>query len=503
MSFFSKRSSDSTRTVSQSQRGDLLEDEFEEAPGGADPNYSFSRPAEGGDDSDDGDEDEADVPEPAAAPEVAPEVASEAPAPQEASTAVVRKYADEDASTPGWRQHKKHMFILTSSGKPVYTRYGDEQKLSGFMCVLQAVVSFVSDNGDTVRYLTAGKHRFVFLIRGPLYLVAVSRTGEAVSELMRQLDAMHLQILSILTAGVNKTLERNNTYDVRILLDGTEKYLDSIVKTMNRNFATLVGGVHCLPLSSNIRNLVNGVLQAASKNLLYGILLADDQLVMHVRPRKHILHPLDLLLVTNFVHSSPSLRTSESWTPMCLPMFNNRGFCYAYISFVAQDICLLLITAKPDLFFSCREVKNQIVKDLHEAGAIAAIGLARNKTRYTVSDVNIPGPQHFLYKSHATSQFTAPELEPPYNTRRQHKRLFRLYQHVRTQVMDPSTPHKIYFHVGETETVLAWNTAGFELYATFGPLVSKRVAINACNRLLGWIKQREDSLFISGSGKSA
>jgi len=39
-------------------------------------------------------------------------------------------------------------------------------------------------------------------------------------------------------------------------------------------------------------------------------------------------------------------------------------------------------------------------------------------------------------------------------------------------------PLKIYFRGGQTETLLGWVTSGFELYAAFGPLVTKPAAIN-------------------------
>lgn len=49
------------------------------------------------------------------------------------------------------------------------------------------------------------------------------------------------------------------------------------------------------------------------------------------------------------------------------------------------------------------------------------------------------------------------------------------------------------------ETMLAWVTSGFELYATFEPLVTKPDAINAVNKLIKWIKKEEDRLFILNS----
>ena len=101
-------------------------------------------------------------------------------------------------------------------------------------------------------------------------------------------------------------------------------------------------------------------------------------------------------------------------------------------------------------------------------------------------------------------------------------RLLRLYQHVNHRVTSLGRPHKVYLNIlfhpltnlqmtnlrmtnpryyltTQTETIVSWVTSGFELYATFGPLESKPIAIKACNQLLRWIKVEENNLFILNS----
>jgi hypothetical protein len=90
-----------------------------------------------------------------------------------------KHYGDEDHTTGAWTAHRKHFFILSSAGKPIYARYGDESRISSYMGVIQALISFFADNEDSLRCINAGQHKFVFLIKSPLYLVAVSRTGES------------------------------------------------------------------------------------------------------------------------------------------------------------------------------------------------------------------------------------------------------------------------------------------------------------------------------------
>lgn len=90
----------------------------------------------------------------------------------------VMRYKNEDETAISWRKRKKHFFILSNSGKPIYSRYGDEHKLAGFSATLQAIVSFVENGGDCIKLVRAGNHQIIFLVKGPIYLVCISCTEE-------------------------------------------------------------------------------------------------------------------------------------------------------------------------------------------------------------------------------------------------------------------------------------------------------------------------------------
>jgi hypothetical protein len=57
----------------------------------------------------------------------------------------------KDPNSENWPRHSKHFFILSNAGKPIYTRYGDESKLTGYMGVIQAIISFFQDDDDVLR----------------------------------------------------------------------------------------------------------------------------------------------------------------------------------------------------------------------------------------------------------------------------------------------------------------------------------------------------------------
>lgn len=65
-----------------------------------------------------------------------------------------------------WRHRKKHIFLLTSAGKPIYSRYPFAKKLASVTGVLVGLISFVESRGGAIRSITAGKHKIVFLVKG-------------------------------------------------------------------------------------------------------------------------------------------------------------------------------------------------------------------------------------------------------------------------------------------------------------------------------------------------
>ncbi|KAL6064796.1 Vacuolar fusion protein MON1 A [Balamuthia mandrillaris] len=445
-----------------------------------------------------------------------------------------------------WPKYSKHIFIMSSAGKPVYSRYGDEQKLCSFMPVLSAISSFVVDAGDTIKTIIAGQHKIVFLFKGPLYLVAVSKTPEPAWELERQLEYIHSQIISSLTSGVNKIYKTRPHFDIRDLqgstlnlrerererecvcvcvcvcvcakigfqrdntvLKGSNKLLDNMMNLLDNEpsflASFLLDSIRCLRLPYAARSAIGTVLQSfRMEDLVYAVLLADGQLVSLVCLKKHVLHPHDFHLILNFINSSPSIYANGASTvPICLPKFNDRGYLHSYVCYLVKGVRLLLIATKAG---NLEHGKNQIEKGLAAVGALRSIAEAQEKRYYNVDDVGVSIKSlllHFLYKDKRLSQFTSPALEPPYNVPSERQRLYRLYERVHHTVNMTGSgkegPHKIYYHISARESVLAWVTQGFELYATFGPLVPKAASIKACNELLRWLRGEEENLFMLDS----
>ena len=83
----------------------------------------------------------------------------------------------------------------------------------------------------------------------------------------------------------------------------------------------------------------------------------------------------DLHLLLNTLASSPTLRTSETWIPMCFPKFNPAGFVHAYISAVMDDVTLVFVSADREAFEDLRAWKD-IVLNVGLFSKLTLLGLA-------------------------------------------------------------------------------------------------------------------------------
>ncbi|GMY10336.1 vacuolar fusion protein MON1 homolog [Fagus crenata] len=445
-----------------------------------------------------------------------------------------KRHVNEDDASISWRKRKKHFFVLSNSGKPIYSRYGDEHKLAGFSATLQAIISFVENGGDRVKLVRAGKHQVVFLVKGPIYLVCISCTEEPYESLRGQLELIYGQMLLILTKSVNRCFEKNSKFDMTPLLGGTDAVFSSLIHSFSWNPATFLHAYTCLPLAYATRQAAGAILQdVADSGVLFAILMCKHKVVSLVGAQKASLHPDDMLLLANFVMSSESFRTSESFSPICLPRYNPMAFLYAYVHYLDVDTYLMLLTTSSDAFYHLKDCRIRIemvllksnvlsevqrsmldggmhVEDLPtdplpRSGSLSPhLGQPRDSPEgFKESFIGIGGPAglwHFIYRSIFLDQYVSSEFSPPINSARQQKRLYRAYQKLYASMHDRGIgPHKTQFRRDENYVLLCWVTQDFELYAAFDPLADKALAIKTCNRVCQWVKDVENEIFLLGA----
>ncbi|KAF4460522.1 vacuolar fusion MON1 [Fusarium albosuccineum] len=424
-----------------------------------------------------------------------------------------------------WKSKLKHYLILSSAGKPIWSRHGDLGLINSSMGVVQTIISFYEGAKNPLQAFSAGDTRFVISTEGPLYFVAISKLTESDAQLRAQLEALYMQILSTLTLPrLTHIFANRPSTDLRKPLEGTESLLSSLADTFTKGSpSALLGSLECLRLRKSQRHTINNTfLKLRAEKLLYGLIVAGGKLVSVIRPRRHSLHPSDLQLIFNMLFESDGIKGGggENWIPLCLPAFNNKGYLYMYVSFfdgasgeqasspaAAQghsaddEIAMILISADRESFFELKQMRDNVAQQLAKNGTLAIIQNATRLGRPKVPDI-APGSQvsHFLYKSRANVQFCMASLEPSFTKLVERRRLMTAYHELHTAIHAKHAHLKVLHSVGDDATSLAWITPVFEFYCVAGPNVSRATITQGANKIIQWAKREEERLFIIGGG---
>ncbi|PIL22468.1 hypothetical protein GSI_15156 [Ganoderma sinense ZZ0214-1] len=457
--------------------------------------------------------------------------------------------------TPAEHCVPRQYFVLTDAGKPVFVsdRDANSDSVTSMFGVIQALVSIFLDDGDKLRSINAGNTRIVFLLRPPLYYVCVSSWGEPESVTRFHLEYLHLQILSVFSAEqLRRMFDQRRNFDLGRLLRGAEPLLYSLLSRLEWDLAMGTSSLHCLKLDPMLRKSVANVIVPTSKikDMLYVILIAQGRVITLVRPRKHSIHPSDLHILINTIHSPSILNNSAtaSYLPVCLPKFNPSAFVNAYVMFLPRsdpqdtskqsptpegdiegtpftseeqptddaasshslfsgvsphpspEVALVAVSGNAD-FEQVRGWADSTIQKLTSEGLLKTLNdnIFQGSTEYSVANLSIPGLRHFIYKSRSHVQITMPLFEDPYDSPHEKRRLITLYQTLYDAIHAKSGQEstlKLQYVKTSQEAVMGWITQPFELYLALSPRLPKSAAVGAANAIARWVQKEDKQLFL-------
>ncbi|CAL8078978.1 unnamed protein product [Calicophoron daubneyi] len=449
------------------------------------------------------------------------------PSNSESASESEREPVDESVMDVRWRHRDLHVFVLTEAGKPVYSRYGDEGRLSSIIGVMQALVSFVAAAGDELQFINANDRKFVFLCRPHLILVAVGLKCESTEQLVLCLGYVYSQILSLLSLKrMEQSFNKKQNLDLRRLLIGDRQLISSVIDFAESSFGSFLQANSCVPLSPSTREGVSQIIIQAIKSrqdLVFAILLSQSHVITIVRMKGYSLHPSDIHLIINLVCSSQSLKSVQThWLPICLPKFDANGFLYAHISYMENDICLVLLSVDSTQFYTLQEAKNTIferLRSVNDGEYLSAISAANFPS---LLEIGIPELRHFVYKYIPTAQYVSSQWDLPYAapvvddsdlcskdlSPSSHKvipigslvsNVMLTYRRMHARLHSESHATRMIYQATPNEVFFASISDQFELYATFEPLVSKTAMAEIRKNLVKWITSNKHQLFALSS----
>ncbi|KAG6947202.1 hypothetical protein JG687_00016259 [Phytophthora cactorum] len=364
--------------------------------------------------------------------------------------------------------------VCSTSGKPIFRHRvstsdtkrpseEDDSSTSSFTSSLQGLLSFVAcTQHEELLELQAAECQCVFRSSESLTFAAIVRSvqeGDNVHNdtptfasqcLQHLLQLLQNQILFVLSDRGLDVLRRQPGYDLRELLNGTER----VTRSLTELWATSPTlrfkdcGVPFVRLKPERRREVTRALEfeenTATPTMICGLLLAKEQVGAIAQPNKKQFSILvdDLLLLINFVYHTPSLATSETWTPICLSNFNAQGFLYAYVVFLTSDVCLLLLSSQqsPEQFPHFQAKKEFVAQRLEDIGAMEEIDSSIQNHSEWQPHSDLPLLHHFIYKNELTGECAEPDLTFPFDDKDFGTRVQLLNQYAKLQHLMFPTP---------------------------------------------------------------
>eukprot|EP00698_Gefionella_okellyi_P024062 TRINITY_DN8398_c0_g1_i1.p1 TRINITY_DN8398_c0_g1~~TRINITY_DN8398_c0_g1_i1.p1 ORF type:complete len:328 (-),score=57.88 TRINITY_DN8398_c0_g1_i1:82-1065(-) len=316
--------------------------------------------------------------------------------------------------------------------------------------------------------------------------------------LMETLKMFRLMIMGYLTDCLGKMFQKNPRTDLRGLLGGTDRVFGHLASMSGNDLALAMKAIRVLPMSAATRLTASRILQThIPKGLVFGLIASHGSLVSAVRGKKGLMHTTDVAIALTIIGSSTAMRSHESWTPVCMPMYNAKGWVYMYVCFIAPEVCLVLMCSRPDMFYESASAQQAITAELKSHNVLEQIASTDARTGYAVTAAGVPLLRHFVYVANSCSpvQMTAPRFDPPYASQHDRKRLIRLYASTAAQLTERNV--RVLYVVGAREAVLAWAGGGFIVMIVLPPLAGRIAAVTAANTVVRWARTAEDALLIN------
>eukprot|EP00831_Metopus_contortus_P005003 TRINITY_DN11873_c0_g1_i2.p1 TRINITY_DN11873_c0_g1~~TRINITY_DN11873_c0_g1_i2.p1 ORF type:complete len:396 (-),score=45.85 TRINITY_DN11873_c0_g1_i2:16-1203(-) len=273
---------------------------------------------------------------------------------------------------------------------------------------------FASDS-NTLRYIRAANMNIVFLFKRNLIYICVGVGDYSYSCLKMLLEALHIQLVSMITEKPNTQLTNNPSLDVKSYLDGekTDQTLAMSLKFSARTVCSYLNGFPVLRMSIGIRVGTTKIfLKHKPEDMLFGCIIAGNSFVTIARESDIIISPTDMNALLNTILVNPIYKKFPSAFALCLPGIADDGYLYFTIKYATPNICIVYACLGPEYFYQCLGKANAITEELAAADLLKGITKAlKHSLSLPMPDIN-PKVRALVIKHNLQSQISIMNLPP-------------------------------------------------------------------------------------------
>ena len=240
---------------------------------------------------------------------------------------------------------------MTEGGKPIYSRYGDAIDNSVFFAALSAIITkftffnSTDDKKEELNIISNSKKLIVFDKKNSLIFISISKKNEYVSLLKSQLEYLNNQLMSILTNDFYKKLKDNPSRYLSII-NKNEILFENMIYYTSHSFVSLFNSFQVF--KCDFREKLNKICEENIGIARIMIIMTSYEIISLSHHPDIKINASDIILLQNLILSNESLKTIESWVPICLPGISEEGYLQLYCKFDDYGIGICFLTENID-----------------------------------------------------------------------------------------------------------------------------------------------------------
>ena len=411
------------------------------------------------------------------------------------------------------REHSYNYFILTLAGKPIFWRFGDEFQLSPmfatFSALIPKILSFYSDNPfyrdrNFLRWIRAKNLKWVVLIKSQIWYVAITKYKESTTFLRRQLEYLHLQMISLITNQILESLKERPNLDIKNSVAGLEKPLHMMSEMVKRSPAWFLNAFPVITLHSLLRKDLEQLIDENKPNDFYYGMLVTYTTVLAIIENKNenpnVWAP-DINLIFNYIHSLSSFRHEQTWTPIWVPGIAEEFLLHVYVNFLNPHFGVVYISTSDqiDVFYEYSKSAKAL---FHEVKSLNILSYIEQWSSVWYTPVDMKEITAAVIRNDTEDQFIQYNLPKPRDYTREHVELLARFEEMYNRCL--SFPNKKIFYLIEREEyetyVVHKNHGGTNSNYTLMLRINENITDKQINKvwedLLADLKQPKKSPFI-------
>ncbi|OAF69789.1 hypothetical protein A3Q56_02448 [Intoshia linei] len=276
-------------------------------------------------------------------------------------------------------ERQSDILIVSSSGKPVYSRLQNEKLAIEMAPIIIALTSIVEDNygekehdeeiSNHLKCISHDNMNIFFKHCGQFTIVIINR-HLPVFLLEQFCQILQNTVYSFVTKHqLQKIKEQQPRFNLKISFDNSAYIINNIISLFDENLPFIFKARKYVDISKHIRKSIKSTLSkhfayVNNKSIIMAMVLVKDKLLACVKQCGIVISYLDFLIIKNVIIGTKLKVTSavindcHSWIPVCLTDYDDHHFCYIYVNIIdfASEMQFVLISINSNDFEDCKTI---------------------------------------------------------------------------------------------------------------------------------------------------